>query len=186
MGPERSQPRGPFGPCPRTPKGLPFLVRRKGSKRLFRGIPPKDPQGERSGRVPLAPTAGFLSGSNKHIESQQVRSQYRKNSTLCKGSYVIVQLPGRLIRLFRARTVRNPRLVTCLYFALTGQGGIHARGLTAQCLPEWIPERATHSAALCARRRRALFRKCEGISEPVDPPNPSIGPQAHRVALLRA
>ena len=32
----------------------------------------------------------------------------------------------------------------------------------------------------------AHFRKCEGISGSEDPPNPSIGPQAHRAALLRA
>ena len=37
-----------------------------------------------------------------------------------------------------------------------------------------------------ARLWRALFRKCEGISEPEDPHRPSIGPQAHRAALLRA
>ena len=68
-------PRG--GIVPRTPRGLPFLVGRKGSKRPFRGIPltgavplchfvtfpphsggivPKDPQGERSGRPARGPS----------------------------------------------------------------------------------------------------------------------------------
>ena len=39
IGPERSRRRGPFGPCPRTPRGLPFLNARKGSKRSFKGAP---------------------------------------------------------------------------------------------------------------------------------------------------
>ena len=76
--PRRSRRRGLFSPCPRTPKGLPFLVRRKGSKRLFRGCPPKDPQGERSGRVPLAPTAGILCGRSKHDKRAETRFQHRK------------------------------------------------------------------------------------------------------------
>ena len=46
---------GGSGRAPKPLPALPFLVRRKGSKRLFRGCPPKDPQGERSGRVPLSP-----------------------------------------------------------------------------------------------------------------------------------
>ena len=117
-------PRGGIFPNPLP--ALPFLVRRKGSKRLFRGFPPKDPQGERSGRVPLAPTAGILGGNNRRIESQQVRSRYQKNTVLYKGSYVIVQLSCKLFRLFRARTVQNPRSVTSPYFALTGREGFVA------------------------------------------------------------
>ena len=52
-----------------------------------------------------------------------------KNSAFCKTSSLIVQLPGRLIRLFLARDVWVPRSVTSPYFALTGQEGNHAMAL---------------------------------------------------------
>ena len=47
---------GGSGRAPKPLPALPFLVRRKGSKRLFRGCPPKDPQGERSGRPARGPS----------------------------------------------------------------------------------------------------------------------------------
>ncbi len=69
---------GGSGRAPKPLPALPFLVRRKGSKRLFRGFPPKDPQGERSGRVPLTPTAGILCGRSKHDKRAETRFQHRK------------------------------------------------------------------------------------------------------------
>ena len=125
--PRRSQRRGLFSPCPRTPKGLPFLVGRKGSKRPFkRGVAPlKDsPRGSALAASP-DPTAGFLGGGSKLIESQEVRSFAGKCCTLL-GFPRIAQLPGKLFRLFRARAVRKPRSVTPLYFALTGRRGCPA------------------------------------------------------------
>ena len=52
-----------------------------------------------------------------------------KNSALCETFLTIIQLPGKLIRLFRARDVWVPRSVTSPYFALTGQGDDHAMAL---------------------------------------------------------
>ena len=175
FGPCRSRRRGLFSPCPRTPKGLPFLVRRKGSKRLFRGCPPKDPQGERSGRVPLNPHGREPLRYDITYQEPIGALPLPENFCALLDFLRIVQLPGKLFCLFQVRTVWKPRSITSPYFALTWQGVGHARGLTAQCLPWWIPERATRSAALCARLRRALFRKCAGISEPVDPHRPSVG-----------
>ena len=95
-------PRG--GIFPKPLPALPFLVRRKGSKRLFKGtaVPLKIPcwgalWPPRTRAVPFcryatfpphcggivpSPTAGFLSGNNKHIESQEVRSLCWKISAL--------------------------------------------------------------------------------------------------------
>ena len=91
IGPERSRRRGPYGPCPRTPRGLPFLNARKGSKRSFKGtaVPLKIPcwgalWPPRTRAVPFcryatfpphcggivpSPTAGFLSGNSRCSES---------------------------------------------------------------------------------------------------------------------
>ena len=69
---------GGSGRAPKPLPALPFLVRRKGSKRLFRGFPPKDPQGERSGRVPLTPTAGFRGLGGEHDKRAETRFQHRK------------------------------------------------------------------------------------------------------------
>ena len=77
-----------------------------------------------------------------------------KNSAFCKTSSLIVQLPGKLIRLFLARDVWVPRSVTSPYFALTGQGDDHAMALRPRLL-RWILWRAALCAALCARLRRA-------------------------------
>ena len=89
------------------------------------------------GGIVPSPTAGFLGGGSKLIESQEVRSFAGKCCTLL-GFSRIAQLPGNLFRLFRARAVRKPRSVTPLYFALTGQRGCPAWA----CGPMlWHPEK---------------------------------------------
>ena len=65
--PRRSQRRGLFSPCPRTPKGLPFLVGRKGSKRPFKGAaaPLKIPRWGALWPRPQTPRPGnFVVGSS--------------------------------------------------------------------------------------------------------------------------
>ena len=91
---------GGSGRAPKPLPALPFLVRRKGSKRLFRGFPPKDPQGERSGRVPLAPTAGFLGGRSKRIESQQVRFVTENTCTFLKRFPESINYPATYFAYF--------------------------------------------------------------------------------------
>ena len=62
--------RGRSGRAPNTPWPFLFLLEEKEAKDYLGGHPLKTPEGERSGRVPLTPTAGILSDNNKHIESQ--------------------------------------------------------------------------------------------------------------------
>ena len=90
-------PRG--GIVPNTPRPFLFLLEEKEAKDYLGGAPPKDPQGERSGRPargpspfvalrhfprtagessPYTPTAGILCGSSRRIESQYARSCCRK------------------------------------------------------------------------------------------------------------
>ena len=163
-----------------------FLLEEKEAKDYLGGCPPKDPQGERSGRVPLNPHGREPLRYDITYQEPIGALPLPENFCALLDFLRIVQLPGKLFCLFQVRTVWKPRSITSPYFALTWQGVGHARGLTAQCLPEWIPERAALRAALCARRRRAHFRKCVGISEPVDPHGPSVGTKFHSAALLRA
>ena len=82
-----------------------------------------------------------------------------KNSAFCKTSSLIVQLPGKLIRLFRARDVWVPRSVTSPYFALTGQGDDHAMALRPN---------AYHGGSLGgARSARPFVRACGAHPQPL-------------------
>ena len=172
--------------APEPPRAFLFLLEEKEAKDYLGGSPLKTPRGSALAASPLHPHGRKPLRYDITYQEPIGALPLPENFCALLDFLRIVQLPGKLFCLFQVRTVWKPRSITSPYFALTWQGVGHARGLTAQCLPWWIPERATRSAALCARPRRAHFRKCEGISEPVDPTNPSIGPQAHRVALLRA
>ena len=89
-------------------------------------VPLKDPPaGERSGRVPRPHGREPL---RYDITYQEPIGALPLPENFCAllDFLRIVQLPGKLIRLFRARDVRNPRSVTSPCFALTGQRNSHA------------------------------------------------------------
>ena len=70
--------RGRSSRAPNTPRLFLFLLEEKEAKDYLGGHPLKTPEGERSGRVPLAPTAGILGGRSKHDKRAETRFQHRK------------------------------------------------------------------------------------------------------------
>ena len=70
------RPAGESSPNPCRP--FLFLLEEKEAKDYLGGHPLNTPEGERSGRVPLAPTAGILGGRSKHDKRAETRFQRRK------------------------------------------------------------------------------------------------------------
>ena len=97
-----------------------------------------------------------------------------KNSAFCKTSSLIVQLPGKLIRLFLARDVWVPRSVTSPYFALTGQEGNHAMALRPNAYHGGSlggPRSARPFVRACGAHPQPLYHTCGGqIAQRVVPP----------------
>ena len=131
--PRRSRRWGRLRPRPQTPAGPSFSSGRKGCKRPFRGIPPKDPQGERSGRVPhFTPTAGILGGRSRHIESRKARF-------LCRN---ILRFFNLLQYRTTARQAVSPVLGVCRQGALECNLSLF-RADWAERLPRYGPSAPT-------------------------------------------